>query len=128
VESRPRTNRRPHAQTPTDTTPPPGGSADLAGHRPRSSKGLTLAAESPRRETITPLRGDRDETGRAMTKASERRAGTTRQRLIRRASREFAHHPYSMVSLDDVPAEAELTKGAMYFTPRLSNTGLGDHR
>jgi hypothetical protein len=86
VESRPRTNRRPltDTQTPTDTAPPPGGSADLAGHRPRSSKGLTLAAESPRRETITPLRGDRDETGRAMTKASERRAGTTRQRLIRR--------------------------------------------
>jgi hypothetical protein len=95
---------------------------------PLSSKGLTLAAESPRRDTITPLRGDRDETGRAMTEASERRADTTRKRLIAAASREFAHHPYTMVSLDDIPAKAELTKGAMYFTPRLSNTGLGDHR
>jgi hypothetical protein len=25
-----------------------------------------------------------------------------------------------MVSLDDIPAEAEITKGATYFTPRLS--------
>jgi TetR/AcrR family transcriptional regulator, transcriptional repressor for nem operon len=61
------------------------------------------------------LRGDRDQTGRAMTEPSERQAGTTRQRLIAAASRQFAHHPYSMVSLDDILAEAELTKGAMYF-------------
>ena len=50
-----------------------------------------------------------------MTQASARRAGTTRQRLIAAASRQFAHSPYSMVSLDDILAEAELTKGAMYF-------------
>ena len=50
-----------------------------------------------------------------MTEASERRAGTTRQRLIAAASRQFAHRSYSMVSLDDILAEAELTKGAMYF-------------
>ena len=50
-----------------------------------------------------------------MTEASERRAGATRQRLIAAASRQFAHSPYSMVSLDDILAEAELTKGAMYF-------------
>ena len=50
-----------------------------------------------------------------MTEASERRAGTTRQRLLAAASRQFAHRPYSMVSLDDILAEAELTKGAMYF-------------
>ena len=50
-----------------------------------------------------------------MTQASERPADTTRQRLIAAASRQFAHHPYSMVSLDDILAEAELTKGAMYF-------------
>ena len=69
----------------------------------------------PWREPIAPLRGDRDETGRAMTETSERRADTTRQRLIAAASRQFAHRPYSMVSLDDILAEAELTKGAMYF-------------
>ena len=50
-----------------------------------------------------------------MTEASERRAETTRQRLIAAASRQFAHRPYSTVSLDDILTEAELTKGAMYF-------------
>ena len=50
-----------------------------------------------------------------MTEASERRADTTRHRLIDAASHQFAHRPYSMVSLDDILAEAELTKGAMYF-------------
>jgi AcrR family transcriptional regulator len=61
------------------------------------------------------LRGDRDETGKAMTEAGERRADTTRRRLIAAAARQFAHRPYSVVSLDDILAEAELTKGAMYF-------------
>jgi TetR/AcrR family transcriptional regulator, transcriptional repressor for nem operon len=50
-----------------------------------------------------------------MTEAGERRADTTRHRLIAAASRQFANRPYSMVSLDDILAEAELTKGAMYF-------------
>jgi TetR/AcrR family transcriptional repressor of nem operon len=50
-----------------------------------------------------------------MTETSERRADTTRQRLIDAASHQFAHRPYSMVSLDDILVGAELTKGAMYF-------------
>jgi TetR/AcrR family transcriptional repressor of nem operon len=50
-----------------------------------------------------------------MTETSERPVGSTRQRLIAAASRQFAQRPYSMVSLDDILAEAELTKGAMYF-------------
>jgi TetR/AcrR family transcriptional repressor of nem operon len=50
-----------------------------------------------------------------MTEASERPVGNTRQRLIAAASHQFAHHAYSTVSLDDLLAEAELTKGAMYF-------------
>jgi TetR/AcrR family transcriptional repressor of nem operon len=62
-----------------------------------------------------PLRGDCDQTGEAMTEVSEGRAGTTRQRLIAAASRQFARRSYSMVSLDDILVEAELTKGAMYF-------------
>src|SRR5271166_3810907 len=78
-------------------------------------EGTDSAAELSWREAIPPLRGDRDETGKAMTEASERPAGTTRQRLIAAASRQFAHSPYSMVSLDDILAEAELTKGAIYF-------------
>jgi TetR/AcrR family transcriptional regulator, transcriptional repressor for nem operon len=81
---------------------------------------LSETADQPKtsRHSATPrrpLRGTRDETGRAMTEASERRAGNTRHRLIAAASRQFAHHPYSVVSLDDILAEAELTKGAMYF-------------
>jgi TetR/AcrR family transcriptional repressor of nem operon len=50
-----------------------------------------------------------------MTEASGRPAGSTRERLIAAAARQFAHRPYGMVSLDDILAEAELTKGAMYF-------------
>ncbi|WP_232066725.1 TetR/AcrR family transcriptional regulator [Mycobacterium parmense] len=72
-------------------------------------------AELPWREAVPPLFGGRYETGRVMTEGSERRAGNTRHRLIAAASRQFAHRPYSMVSLDDILAEAELTKGAMYF-------------
>ena len=102
-------------KTSTDTAPPPGGSAHLGGSASPIIEGTDSAAELPWREAIPPLRGDRDETGRAMTEASERRAGTTRQRLIAAASRQFAHRSYSMVSLDDILAEAELTKGAMYF-------------
>jgi AcrR family transcriptional regulator len=76
---------------------------------------LTVAAELPWRDAIPPVRRDSDETGRAMTEVSEGRAGTTRHRLIAAASRQFARRSYSMVSLDDILAEAELTKGAMYF-------------
>ena len=50
-----------------------------------------------------------------MTETNERPVGSTRQRLIAAASRQFAQRPYSMVSLDDILTEAELTKGAMYF-------------
>jgi TetR/AcrR family transcriptional repressor of nem operon len=71
---------------------------------------------------MPPPRGHRDETGRVMTEsgerradASERRADTTRHRLIAAASHQFARRSYSMVSLDDILAAAELTKGAMYF-------------
>jgi TetR/AcrR family transcriptional regulator, transcriptional repressor for nem operon len=72
-------------------------------------------AELPWREQMARCNGGSDETGRAMTENGERRADTTRHRLISAASRQFAHQPYSMVSLDDILAEAELTKGAMYF-------------
>ena len=85
------------------------------GGSPSPIEGTDSAEELPWREAIASRRDDRDETGRAMTEASERPAGTTRQRLIAAASRQFAHRSYSMVSLDDILAEAELTKGAMYF-------------
>jgi TetR/AcrR family transcriptional repressor of nem operon len=69
----------------------------------------------PWREAIPPLRGDCDETGKAMTEASRRRADTTRQPLIVAASRQFAHRFYSMARLDDILAKAELTNRAKYF-------------
>jgi len=43
------------------------------------------------------------------------RADTTRLQILRAASRQFARKPYSSVSLDDILADAEVTKGAMYF-------------
>jgi AcrR family transcriptional regulator len=45
----------------------------------------------------------------------DRRADTTRLQILRAASRQFAHKSYSLVSLDDILADAEVTKGAMYF-------------
>ena len=102
-------------KTPTSTAPPLRRVCTAGGSSPPIIEATDSAAELPRREAIAPLRGGPDETGRAMTEASERRAGNTRDRLIAAASRRFAHRPYSMVSLDDILAEAELTKGAMYF-------------
>ena len=99
----------------TATVSPLGGSAHRPCHRRLPSMELTVAAELPWRDAIPPVRRDSDETGRAMTEVSEGRAGTTRHRLIAAASRQFARRSYSMVSLDDILAEAELTKGAMYF-------------
>lgn len=50
-----------------------------------------------------------------MTEQIDRRADTTRQQILRAASRQFARKSYSLVSLDDILADAEVTKGAMYF-------------
>ncbi len=110
VESRPRTIRR----RPTTTAPPPRVSArgDISGQS--IVEEIDSPAELSSRGAI-PVRGNRDEAGRAMTETSERPAGNTRQRLIAAASRQFSQRPYSMVSLDDILSEAELTKGAMYF-------------
>jgi len=43
------------------------------------------------------------------------RADTTRRQILRAASHQFAGRAYHDVGLDDILAEAELTKGAMYF-------------
>lgn len=50
-----------------------------------------------------------------MTETTDSKADTTRQQILRAAARQFARLPYHQVGLDDVLAEAELTKGAMYF-------------
>ena len=43
------------------------------------------------------------------------RGDTTRRQILRAASHQFARRAYHDVGLDDILAEAELTKGAMYF-------------
>ena len=50
-----------------------------------------------------------------MTDTTDRRADATRLHILRAAARQFARRPYSLVSLDDILADAEVTKGAMYF-------------
>ncbi|BDB44710.1 MULTISPECIES: TetR/AcrR family transcriptional regulator [Mycobacterium] len=49
------------------------------------------------------------------TEPADGRADTTRQQILRAAAHQFARRPYHDVGLDDILAEAELTKGAMYF-------------
>ncbi|CPR08674.1 TetR family transcriptional regulator [Mycobacterium bohemicum DSM 44277] len=43
------------------------------------------------------------------------RADTTRRHILRAAAQQFARRAYHDVGLDDILAQAELTKGAMYF-------------
>jgi TetR/AcrR family transcriptional repressor of nem operon len=43
------------------------------------------------------------------------RADATRRQILRAASHQFARRAYHDVGLDDILADAELTKGAMYF-------------
>jgi AcrR family transcriptional regulator len=45
----------------------------------------------------------------------DRPADATRLQILRAAARQFARKSYSSVSLDDILADAEVTKGAMYF-------------
>jgi TetR/AcrR family transcriptional regulator, transcriptional repressor for nem operon len=46
---------------------------------------------------------------------SDQRSDTTRDQILRAAAHQFAQRPYYAVGLDDILAEAQLTKGAMYF-------------
>jgi AcrR family transcriptional regulator len=51
----------------------------------------------------------------SVTEPSDRRADATRLQIVLAASHEFARKSYSQVSLDDILAQAAVTKGAMYF-------------
>ena len=53
--------------------------------------------------------------GPDVTEAHDKRADLTRRQILRAAARQFAHRPYSQVSLDDILSDAAVTKGAMYF-------------
>ena len=50
-----------------------------------------------------------------MSEVSDKRSDTTREQILRAAAHQFAQRPYYAVGLDDILAEAQLTKGAMYF-------------
>jgi AcrR family transcriptional regulator len=50
-----------------------------------------------------------------VTEPLDRRADATRLQILRAASRQFAHKSYNLVSLDDILADADVSKGAMYF-------------
>jgi TetR/AcrR family transcriptional regulator, transcriptional repressor for nem operon len=50
-----------------------------------------------------------------VTDPSDTGAEYTRRRILHAAARQFAHRSYSLVSLDDILADAAVTKGAMYF-------------
>jgi TetR/AcrR family transcriptional repressor of nem operon len=64
------------------------------------------------REATTPEDADTDRTDLVNEQG---RADATRKQILRAAAHQFARTPYSAVSLDDVLADAEVTKGAMYF-------------
>ena len=49
------------------------------------------------------------------TNSTDGRADTTRRHILRAAAHQFSRRPYHEVGLDDILADAELTKGAMYF-------------
>jgi TetR/AcrR family transcriptional regulator, transcriptional repressor for nem operon len=50
-----------------------------------------------------------------MNPASDKRSDSTREQILRAAAHQFAQRPYHAVGLDDILADAQLTKGAMYF-------------
>ena len=50
-----------------------------------------------------------------MSEFTDKRSDTTRDQILRAAAHQFAQRPYYAVGLDDILAEAQLTKGAMYF-------------
>jgi TetR/AcrR family transcriptional regulator, transcriptional repressor for nem operon len=50
-----------------------------------------------------------------MSESTDKRPDTTRQQLLHAAAHQFAQRAYHDVGLDDLLADAELTKGAMYF-------------
>lgn len=50
-----------------------------------------------------------------IAQSTDGRADATRRQILRAASRQFARRAYHDVGLDDILADAELTKGAMYF-------------
>jgi hypothetical protein len=51
-----------------------------------------------------------------VTDLGDGRAATTRQQILRAAAQQLARTPYSKVNLDDILAQAGVTKGALLTT------------
>ena len=58
---------------------------------------------------------DVNSSGARVTETTHTPPESAREQIIRAAARQFSVRPYHLVSLDDILAEAEVTKGAMYF-------------
>lgn len=67
--------------------------------------------------TVRCRRGEVDDVRSAdawVNDAKDTRSDSAREQIVRAAARQFAVRPYHLVSLDDILAEAQVTKGAMY--------------
>jgi AcrR family transcriptional regulator len=65
------------------------------------------------------------------TEQGDGRAGTTRLQILRAAAHQFAARPYNEVNLDDILANADVTKGALYSHFRSKHelaTAIVEHR
>ena len=71
-------------------------------------------AGGPNQETVDDVREARV-TETRVTETKDTPPESARDQIIRAAARQFSVRPYHLVSLDDILAEAEVTKGAMYF-------------
>jgi AcrR family transcriptional regulator len=60
-------------------------------------------------------KGTNDSVEPQVSEPTDRRADLTRRHILHAAAHQFAHRNYSQVSLDDILADASVTKGAMYF-------------
>ncbi|MET0993382.1 MAG: TetR/AcrR family transcriptional regulator [Mycobacterium sp.] len=71
-------------------------------------------ADAPDEETGDDVR-DAHPSDPSVTGTRDNPPESAREQIIRAAARQFAIRPYHLVSLDDILAEAQVTKGAMYF-------------
>ena len=74
-----------------------------------------IAVPTPSEDSTAEAGTTRGVSGPVKPQSAGGRADATRGQILRAAAHQFARRPYHDVGLDDILAEAELTKGAMYF-------------
>lgn len=90
----------------------------MVTERAGSGESTAAAAHERKRLLVT------EETG-------PNKSGSTRLDIIAAAARAFAAKPYSLVNLDDILAQADVTKSAVYTHFRSNNAlaaGIAEHR